>query len=227
MGYYRRWQSREQSESDYISDPALAERIQKMMDFNDVPKTDWEVGYLESLQSQFGKWDRLSKKQVETLEKMEKKYSPEEMKLRKNWDSQWNEENERIALICAQYYLAAGYFTDLARKVIDSDGKYKMSPRQYTAMCENKYAQKVLAEAAEPHKYPVGSMVSSRASSNAGLAVRMAPALAILEHIQGNITSAAKGSKKYKVLPVGSVKTYIVEERDIKKLRKAKKTKEK
>jgi hypothetical protein len=164
---------------------------------------------------------------VETLEKMEKKYSPEERKLRKNWDSQWNEENERIALICAQYYLAAGYFTDLAQKVIDSGGTYKMSPRQYKAMCENKYAQKVLTEAAEPHKYPVGSMVSSRASSNAGMAVRMAPALAILEHIHGNITSAAKGAKKYKVLPVGSVKTYIVEEREIKKLRKVKKTKEK
>tara|TARA_Y100000310_G_scaffold314859_1_gene364665 strand:+ start:32 stop:721 length:690 start_codon:yes stop_codon:yes gene_type:complete len=229
LSYYRRWQNNERSESDYISDPALAERIQKMMDFNDEPKTDWEVGYLESLQSQFGKWNRLSKKQVEVLEKMEKKYSPDERKLRKNWEAEWDEENERIALICAQYYLAAGYFTDLAQKVVDSGGKYKMSPKQYKAMCENKYAQRVLAEAAEPHKYPVGSMVSVRASSsgNAGIALRMAPALAILEHMQGNITSAAKGAKKYKILPVGSAKTYVVEERDIKKLRKTKKTKEK
>jgi len=226
LSYYRRWQNNERSESDYISDPALAERIQKMADFNDEPKTDWEVGYLESLQSQFGKWNRLSKKQVEVLERMEKKYSPEERELRKNWESEWDEEKQRIALICAQYYLAAGYFGDLAQKVVDSGGTYKMSPKQYKAMCENKYAQKVLTEAAEPHKYPVGAMVSTRANVTV-LQLKMAPALAIIEHIQGNITSAAKGAKKYKVLPVGSVKTYIVEERDIKKLRKIKKTKEK
>ena len=226
MSYYRRWRSNERSESDYITDPALTERIQKMMDFNDEPKTDWEVGYLESLQSQFGKWDRLSKKQVEVLERMEKKYSPEERELRKSWESSWDEEKQRIALICAQYYLAAGYFGDLVQKVIDSGGTYKMSPKQYKAMCENKYAQKVLAEAAEPHKYPVGAMVSTRANVTV-LQLKMAPALAIIEHIKGNITSAAKGAKKYKVLPVGSVKTHIVEERNIKKLRKSKKSKEK
>ena len=225
MSYYRRWQNNERSESDYISDPALAERIQKMIDFNDVPKTDWEVGYLESLQSQFGKQNKLSKKQVVVLEKIEKKYSPEERELRNEWDSSWNEENERIALICAQYYLHAGYFRDLATRVIDSGGTYKMSPKQYKAMCENKYAQKVLAEAAEPHKYPMGEMVAPRASAPWGL--NGVVAMAIIEHVKGNITSAAKGAKKYKVLPVGSAKTHIVEERNIKKLRKSKKSKEK
>ena len=182
--------------------------------------------FLRSLVEYYNNNKGLTFKQIKALEEIEKDLTPEGLAEKKAWKDSYDKEKHRIAKICANYYVSTKYFTDVSKRILEDDS-YVLSEKTYRSMCENKYAQKVLAEAAEPHKYPVGSMVSSRASSNAGLAVRMAPALAILEHIQGNITSAAKGSKKYKVLPVGSVKTYIVEERDIKKLRKAKKTKEK
>tara|TARA_R110001583_G_scaffold16046_1_gene65248 strand:- start:874 stop:1266 length:393 start_codon:yes stop_codon:yes gene_type:complete len=126
------------------------------------------------------------------------------------------------ALIVARYYEHTGYFGNLVTN-LDEDPAYVPSEKQYRKMVENKYAQKVLACHHAAAKYAVGSFVALR--SGASWADRQATGNRPCVVIQANaapITSAARGAKKYKVLPIGSAKPVIVEERHLKIARKLK-----
>ena len=96
-------------------------------------------------------------------------------------------------------------------------------------MVKNKYAQKVLASHNAPAKYPAGSLVTFRANapSNSryldGAYLKRNVTLMVIEADAAPITSAARGAKVYKLLPVGKATTLMVEERHIMKARKLKK----
>ena len=100
---------------------------------------DWERGFLESVTNQFNRNGNLSDKQVETLDKIQSKHSPEAIKQRKEWEESYAGEKKEIAVVCAKYYMATGYFADLSRSILD-DGEFVPTERQFAAMCENKYA---------------------------------------------------------------------------------------
>ena len=87
-------------------------------------------------------------------------------------------------------------------------------------MCENKYAKKVLKSATAAPTYAVGQIIALRSTTphNIKSALPLGKA-AIIEIGAAPIKSAAKGSKVYKVLPLGSAETINVEERHIKKAR--------
>ena len=105
---------------------------------------------------------------------------------------------------------------------------------KFLRMYNNKYSKKVLAECAKDPKYSAGEYVSPRSNFNAYKNVEMdidysTKSAAIgrfikrggfIIKIEKAIYSHAKGAKRYNILPVGEIKTFIVEERFLKLGRK-------
>ena len=89
---------------------------------------------------------------------------------------------------------------------------------QYNKITKNKFAVKVLtAHFADP-KFAPGSLVQFGATAPAHM--RRLPPCVVIKANAAPITSAAKGAKVYSVLPMGSAKTVLCEERHLKKARK-------
>ena len=65
----------------------------------------WEQGFFESVKSQFEKRHTLSERQIEIVQKIAEKFSPEAIKERESWYSSWDEEKAETLRICADYYL--------------------------------------------------------------------------------------------------------------------------
>ncbi len=121
--------------------------------------------FAESLKRQFEDGGKLSAKQIECLEKMEQRYSPETVLKRERWAQSYKADHRETALICANYYITTNYFRDLALKV-GSDENFVPTERQFNALTKNKYAQKAIKAATEPPAFPVGSLCLVRANYN-------------------------------------------------------------
>ena len=180
-----------------------------------------EGSFLKSLLDFFKSYNRLTEKQEQALKRVEERYDEETLSRAEVWRQSFTDEQRQIAVICAKYYTAQGeYYHTLANNIL-SDPKYIPSEKQYRSMCENKYAKKVIENTRAEPKYSIGSFVALRARAcyQTRTALGAAPALIIASDVEP-VTSAAKGSKKYSILPIGSAKVYIVEERHLKKCRK-------
>ena len=217
MSYYRNYRRNSYPPVERVTDETIAPRLKALLENGNVPENT--VSFLQSLVEANEKWSGLTSRQADALKKVEQRFSTEAVAARKAWSGEYNEERRATAKICAEYYLAnPPYYRDLAEKILN-EPEFVPTERQWRALCENKYAKKVLvATHAEP-KYPVGSMVMGR--SNAGRQVQNR-LMVVIETDATPVTKAAKGTKVYRVLPVGSPATLLVEERDIKKT-KAKK----
>ena len=188
--------------------------------------TDWERGFVESLQEQFNKRGRLSHRQIEILERIENdKLSSSAVENAKRWFSEYGDEHRRIARICAEYYKVAGYFTSIVHGILDNAESFIPSEKQWKKMCENKYAKKVIAEHDAAPKYPTGSVVAFRSTADWSHRQKSGGMPCVVISSGGTIKSAAKGSKPYKVLPYGSTQIIECEERHIKKCKNPKKVK--
>jgi len=127
--------------------------------------TDKDREFAKSLLSQFEKNGTLTGKQIECVENMEQRYSPEAILLRETWATSYKAEHRATALIAANYYITTSYFRDLALK-IGTDENFVPTQRQFSAMTQNKYAKKVIAVATTPPAYPKGSLCKVRANYN-------------------------------------------------------------
>ena len=118
------------------------------------------------------------------------------------------------------YYRITGYFQSYI-KLYDAGKRF--TEEQYNKMCKNKYAAKVLeAHFADP-LFEVGDLVSLRGNTG-GLEKRgLHKGMFVLSNTE-TITSARKGCKKYKLLPVGGTKPFFYEEHQLKKYKKPKKS---
>ena len=189
--------------------------------------SQWEQGFFESVKSQFDKKHTLSVKQIETVQKIAGKFTPEAIRERESWYDSFGQLQRENLRVCADYYKGTGYYRDLVEKVL-TDSKFVPSPKQYKMMCENKYAEKVLdAYRAEP-KFPVGSLATLRKHrSNGYMAITGAPLWADINvfvlSTSEPIVSSAKGCKRYKCMVVGGTDTFYCEERDLKKMKRGKK----
>jgi len=216
MSYYRNYRRNSYPPVERVTDETIAPRLKTLLENGNVPANT--VDFLQSLVEANEKYSGLTSRQADALKKVEQRFSTEAIAHRKAWAGEYSEERRAAAKICAEYYLAnPPYYRDLAEKVLN-DPEFVPTERQWRALCENKYAKKVLvATRAEP-KYPVGSMVMGRANAGRQVQNRL---LVVIETDAEPVTKAAKGTKVYRVLPVGSPSTLLVEERDIKKSKKA------
>jgi len=189
--------------------------------------SQWEQGFFESVKSQFDKKHTLSVKQIETVQKIAAKFSPEAIREREAWYESFTDFQRENLRVCADYYKPTGYYRDLVEKIL-TDCNFIPSPKQYKMMCQNKYSAKVLeAYRAEP-KFPVGSLATLRKHrSNGYMAITGAPTWADINVLvlttNEPIVSSAKGCKRYKCMVVGGTDTFYCEERDLKKMKRGKK----
>ena len=127
--------------------------------------SDRDRSFAESLKAQFEDGGKLSPKQIECIDNMERRYSPEAQLKRERWVQSYKEHFRPTALICANYYVTTMYFRDLSVKIA-TDEDFVPTEKQFNALTKNKYAQKAIKAATEPPAFPVGSLCKVRANFN-------------------------------------------------------------
>jgi hypothetical protein len=175
-------------------------------------------GFIESLKGQYVRWGKLSDKQLSALQNVSVRYSDAGIASRNEWTTSYSSGDLRQRCEIAAAYYAANppYYGELADKILSQEG-FIPSERQYNKITQNKYALKVIeATLAEP-KYPLNALVEGRASAGRRLQGKKA---FVLKVNAAPVVNAAKGSKRYLVLPIGEAAPMLVEEREIKKVRK-------
>ena len=203
--------------------------------------TQWADGFADSIRDQIKRGRTLSERQKATCRKILKENSKEANQELANWETEYNTHHKKKAKQIATYYSvqSGGYFRGLV-KVILAD---EVPPRgKYLKMRNNKYAKKVLAEiereprfSTEDHIIPNSKFMNGHSFNPAMMSGRNGSYVSVDEKanfksrggiiidVDDKIHSAAKGAKRYLVLPFGSAETYWVEERFLKKKAKAKK----
>ena len=127
--------------------------------------SDKDRSFAESLKAQFEDGGKLTPKQIQCIDSMERRYSPEAQLKRERWVQSYKEHFRPTALICANYYITTMYFRDLSVKIV-TDENFVPTQKQYNALTQNKYAQKAIKAATEPPAFPVGSLCKVRANFN-------------------------------------------------------------
>tara|TARA_Y100000310_G_scaffold294907_1_gene325785 strand:- start:2046 stop:2708 length:663 start_codon:yes stop_codon:yes gene_type:complete len=219
VGYYYGYRRRPRPEKpEHLKGDALKGRIESL---RDNPNADeWTRKFCGSILEGFAKYGGLTERQYQIFAKNETKFSDEALQAAKDWVTSYGEAERKVAQICAKYYKAnPPYFSDLADRIL-TDPDYVPSAKAYRAMCQNKYSVRVLAAEAAEAKYAAGSIVELRTNAR-GYGHRFGPTNrgVVIRSDYGAVTAAAKGSKKYQILPFGSPDTVTVEEREIKKVR--------
>jgi len=214
MGYYRNYY-RHSPPAERLTDETISPRLKTLLEGGNIPENT--IAFLQSLVEANEKYSGLTSRQVEALNNIEQRFSNEAIAQRNAWAGEYTEERRATAKICAEYYLAnPPYYRDLAQKILE-EPEFVPTERQWRALCENKYAKKVIAATEADPKYPVGTWVRGRANAHRTMRDMM---MVVIESDAQPVTSAARGTKIYRVLPVGSPKTLLCEERDIKKAKK-------
>jgi len=209
MGYYGR---------NPISKTELIERIEKVAARGTTTLSDWERNFLGSLRDSAKKWGRLTAKQHDVFQRIERNSNPEHIAARKKWRESFTPAMRENLKFAAEYYKAnPPYFSDAADRILFSDG-YMPTEKLYRKMVENKYVQRALKNANETAKFPAGTMAMVRDSAQVqGRICAHRGQLVMVVECADKVRSATKGSRRLTVLPVGAMETIKTEERFLKK----------
>lgn len=212
MGYYRGYMS-----SSNETKTQLVERIEKVAARGTTTLTDWERNFIGSLRESAKKWGRLTGKQHDIFQRIERNSNPEHIAARKKWNESFTPAMHESLKFAAEYYKAnPPYFSDAATRIL-SNPDYVPTEKLYRKMVENKYVQRAIANANETAKFPAGTMVMVRDSKSVqGRISRYRGQLAVVVECAKSIRSATKGSRNMIVLPVGGTETIQTEERYLK-----------
>ena len=197
----------------------MEERIKDLL-YNNPHVSDRTRDFLRSLLHSQKTWGKLTDPQLHALQRIESQNTDDAIAKKEEWRKNYSEQHRELAIIAAYYYCqptTGQYFHDIAQKILE-DPDFIPTEKQWRAMCENKYAKKVIESTKSEPKYPVGSFVSLRGNhaKHIKLFTTSLPAM-VLGHNVAPVVSPAKGSKLYSVLPVGAAKEVLIEERYIKK----------
>jgi hypothetical protein len=204
--------------------------------------SQWAAGFADSIREQIDKGRTLSDRQKAACYKILKDNNKEAQKSLANWESEYNMHHKKKATQLATYYKAQGngYYGDVVRAILDDKVPIRA---KYLKMYNNKYAKKVLSELESKPRFSTDDHIIPNSKFLTGYSFNssmMHPADhktyveeaekhnfklrgGVIIGIDDKIVSAAKGSKRYIVLPFGSIKTYYVEERYLKIKTKVKK----
>ena len=139
---------------------SVLDSIQKVLDDESVE--GWDRGFCESIQEQLKAERKLSEKQEKTLTKVLARHTEEAKQERADWFNNFDEAKRERLRVIADYYLRVGsYFMDLVANV-KSDENFVPTQKQYHAMCENKFADKVWQNYKTPAKFNIGDLVMIR-----------------------------------------------------------------
>jgi hypothetical protein len=196
----------------------IQERLEKLT--QEELLTDWERSFLVSLSQQVGKGRNLSHRQNSTLQNIESKYSEDKKAALRKWKEGYTSEMREKMVIMASYYLNnPPYFQDLAQRVLDEE-VYIPTEKAFRAMCENKYAVKVIDIVRNDPIFTVGSMVRIRANASGKANRYKNKMVMVLDHDATKLASSAKNARPVYVIPVGAAEPFWTEERYLKKVKK-------
>jgi hypothetical protein len=117
--------------------------------------SDWERNFLGSLRDSAKKWGRLTGKQHDVFQRIERKSNPEHIAARKKWNESFTPAMRESLKFAAEYYKAnPPYFSDAAERILSND-EYVPTEKLYRKMVENKYVQRALSNANETAKFPL------------------------------------------------------------------------
>ena len=199
----------------------LIERIEKVAKTSVATLNDWERGFLSSLITSTKKWGRLTARQHDTLQRIEKKHSPERLAQVSAWREAYDDDKRAMAQFAARYYKAnPPYFADAVYRILSNES-YVPSEKLYRKMVENKYVQRALKNAESAPKHAVGTMATIRNSKSITdfKVGRHRGKNVIVLAVEEEVLDATKGARKVTVLPVGEVHPIITEERWLKACR--------
>ena len=186
------------------------ERIENLLEKKIKQEDSSGVRFIESLKDSFERYGSLTEKQQAAFERAEYLSSPEGLKYAEEWKKEYQTNLKKKANICAQYYLAnPPYFRDIAVGVLQDDN-YVPTERQYRAMCENKYTIRVLKEYFRAPLFANGDIVQVRDVTTMPWhlnPIKGKPSV-VISNVSDKITTHAKGSKNYKILPFGQSKVF-------------------
>ena len=197
--------------------PELESRIDKALTIGSI--SDWERSFLSSVALGVKQYGSLTGKQESILQRIETNNNPEVQAARKNWRDGYNDDMREKMNVAARYYLNnPPYFADLAGRVLNDDA-FIPTEKQYRAMVENKYVQKVLDNMNSAPTFPVGSMACVRTVATGHVMRYHRDKMVMIIDYPDKVAGAAKGAIPVIVLPVGTAETIETEVRWLKKAR--------
>jgi hypothetical protein len=195
-----------------VNDPSIPARLDALIANSVITTNDKAI--CESLKQGWDRYGSITAGQNGLLLKMEQRYDASEVAKRtqtqNDWLSNFTPEMRARLNICAQYYVTTPYFRDIAVRVMNEPA-WTPSEKQYRAMCENKYAQRIMENIETPVKYPVGSIVEIRKTARYWGDNKICAVIAY-----ENVVGPAKGSRQYTLMPFGGDSKITMPERDIK-----------
>jgi len=221
---YRQYKKNRTIKKDLNETRKLVDRIEKTAAQGISILTDWERNFLSSVRENAEKWGRLSSKQHDIFQRIEKKVDPANIKAVNDWRANYTDEMRQKATFAAKYYKAnPPYYGEVADRILN-DSEYILPEKLYRKMVENKYVSRAFENVEAPALYPAGSLATVRNNgTTAGLRrlYTLRDKNVLIISIDEHTLNSTKGSKKYTVLPVGATETIKVEERHLKKAKKS------
>ncbi len=198
-------------QNEKITDPAVENRLNVLLTNSGMSQKHKE--FVTSLVSAWKRYKGLTKRQYDYFETVEKQYDPATVSLankqREEWVASWDEWKRVRFNICCRYYALTSYFRDLAAKGL-SDPSFIPTEKQFRAMCENKYAERLIKNMTE-NAYDVGQVVQLRRRNED---ICVGSICEVSDEITRN--SANIGCRRYRVFWMHNGNDGYVFEKDIK-----------
>jgi len=190
----------------------------------------WDRGFLESILSHLSQGKTLSLKQKQTLGKVLARTSAQDQERHTDWATIYEGQYEPSARAIAAYHIQQPYYKLMAEDILKGQVPERS---KFLRMYDNKYSKKVLTQHQKAARYPVGTYLVPRAAFDSYRHAEFEGDMVwahqneIIQNFKKRggfvlevcdvIKSAAKGAKRYKLLPIGESTPIIIEERFLKK----------
>ena len=179
----------------------------------------------------------LTRPQLDWIDAIQQKCSEGAIAEHEVWIKEYGQELREVAVICAEYYthLAETYFRHSAQKVLSDREGHILNKPEFTAMCMNRYAVKVLEEHRSEPRFKAGQMVEVRKANRIDIAPNLGAAASnssykvfrkasrgerilamVIKAKARPANRAIKGGKIYKIIPVLTGIPIYAAEKDLK-----------
>lgn len=196
--------------AEKITDNTIPGRLEAIVNSPDAAERD--KSFANSLLGGWNKYGSLTLNQNVALMKMEQRYNPETKKASEDWYNSFDEYKRSILKVCARYYIQTPYFYDIAKKAVDNP-EWIPTEKQYRAMCENKYAKRLIENVSTDAIYKPGDLVEFRNTYKPFDLPKNAIAMIVSV---GDVLNSTKGSREYKIIIFGQSESMNTMEKHIK-----------
>jgi len=192
-----------------------------------------EKNFLNSLNQQLT-YRELSQKQVAYLNKIAANYSAEAKKEQLAWEKKFSSDPtfQKNWSLVVFYYSRTRYWQSILHKTVINK-EYIPTCKEYKTLCENRYSQKILKAYWSKPKFSTGTLVilnsqfdirrsgavifDNKTSHKDIQFLKPGSVAMVIKNDHEVVYSAASGSKLYTLMPLGSAKAFVTEERFLKK----------